>query len=138
MEKGTAEPFLERIAGLLKFSRMDLAVLPFIFAGLGAAFITAMGAMAFGYDSRPLDVRRFISYSSLLLIFPAFLVAMLQRRWASLPLWVCSVVLIAPAFLHPKEMIEAANLRGELQLLTVLLLTEAARLIRGKKPEEQA
>ena len=45
--------------------------------------------MALSYDSRPQDVHAIISYTSQLLFFPAFLIALLQRHWASLPLWLC-------------------------------------------------
>ena len=124
-----------RIAEVFKFSRMDLAVLPFIFAGLRAAFITAMGAMAMGYDSRPKDIHALLSYAALLLFFPAFLFALFQRRWATLPMWLCCVVLLAPGLAHPKEMITASSFKGELELVGAVLLTEIARLIRGAEPE---
>jgi hypothetical protein len=125
-----------RFSELFKFSRIDLAVLPFIFAGLGAAFITAMGAMAMGYDSRPKDIHALLSNAALLLFFPAFLLALLQRRWAALPMWLCCIALLAPALAHPKDMITASSLKGEIELVSVVLLTELARLIRGSEPEK--
>ena len=115
---------------------MDLAVLPFIFAGLGAAFISAMGAMALGYDSRPKGMHALFSYAAMLLLFPAFLLALLQRRWAALPMWLCCIALLAPALAHPKDMITASSLKGEIELVSVALLTELARLIRGSEPEK--
>ena len=122
---------------MFKFSRTDLSVLPFIFAGLGAAFITAMGTMAMGYDSRAKDIHAVLSCVALLLFFPAFLIALLRRRWATLPLWLCCVALLANGLAHPKEMIAASSLKGELELVGVVLLTEAARLIRGADSEER-
>ena len=64
-------------SALEKDRRMDLVVPPFIFAGLGAAFISALGSMALSYDSRPQDIHAIISYTSQLLFFPAFLIALL-------------------------------------------------------------
>ena len=125
-----------RIAEVFKFSRMDLAVLPFIFAGLAAAFITAMGTMAMGYDSRAKDIHVLLSYAALLLFFPAFLIALLRRRWATLPLWLCCVALLANGLAHPKEMITASSLKSELERLGIVLLTEIARFIRGAEPEK--
>ncbi len=125
------------IARVFMFSRMDLAVLPFIFAGLGAAFISSMGAMALGYDSRPRDFRAIIFYASLFLLFPTFLIALLQRRWASLPLWMCTLVILAPAFVHMNSMFAESSIKGELELLGVALLTQVARLIRGNHPEKR-
>jgi hypothetical protein len=115
---------------------MDLAVLPFIFAGLGAAFISAMGAMALGYDSRPKGMHALFSYAALLLFFPTFLIALLQRRWAALPMWLCCIALLVPALAHPKDVITASSLRGEIELVSVVLLTELARLIRGSEREK--
>ena len=90
-----------------------------------------------GYDSRPNDTHALLSHTALLLFFPAFLIALLQRRWATLPMWVCCVVLFTPGLAHPKEMITASSLKGELELVGVVLLTEIARLIRGAEPEKQ-
>jgi hypothetical protein len=101
-----------RIAQLFKFSRIDLAVLPFIFAGLGAGFISSMGAMAMGYDSRPKDIHASLSYAALLFFFPAFLVALIHRRWATLPMWLCCTALLTPALAHSKDMITASSLKG--------------------------
>jgi hypothetical protein len=74
--------------------------------------------------------------AALLLFFPAFLIALLQRRWAALPMWLCCIALLAPGLTHPKDMIAASSLRGEIELVGVVLLTELARLIRGAEPEE--
>jgi len=137
MEKALNSRKRGGIARVFTFSRMDLAVLPFIFAGLGAAFISSMGAMALGYDSRPEDIHAIISYTSLLLMFPTFLIALLQRRWASLPLWVCTLVILAPAYVHMNGMFAESSIKGELELLGVALLTQAARLIRGNQPERR-
>jgi hypothetical protein len=60
--------------------RMYLEVIPFILALHFAAFITAIGSVALSYDPRPKDIHAIISYGSLLLFFPAFLIALLQRR----------------------------------------------------------
>jgi hypothetical protein len=77
MKEGFFDRPWKKIADLFKFSRMDLAVPPFIFAGLGEAFISALGSMALSYDSRPQDIHAIISYTSQLLFFPAFLIALL-------------------------------------------------------------
>jgi hypothetical protein len=127
---------LGRIIGFFKFSRMDLAVTLFIFAGFGAAFISAMGSVAMGYDSHPGNIHAIISHAAMLLFFPAFLVALLQRRWALLPLWICCSAILAPAFVHPRELFAENSINGVLGLLGVVFLTEAARVIRGKKPEK--
>jgi hypothetical protein len=126
---------LKRIAGITKFSRMDLAVIPFIFAGLGAAFVSAMAGVAFGYDSRPQDIALIVHYAGMLLFFPAFLVALLHRRWASLPLLVCFIALITPTLAHPRELIEVSSRNGALPLVVVVFFTETARLIRGNAPK---
>jgi hypothetical protein len=125
-----------RIVELFKFSRMDLAVAPFIFAGLGAAFISAMGVMALGYDSRPKDIHALLSHAAALLFFPAFLLALIQRRWAALPMWLCCIALLALALAHRKDMVTANYLKDEIEVVAVVLLTEFARLIRGAKPEK--
>jgi hypothetical protein len=56
MEKDAEKEHPPRQAGFLGFTRADFSVPPFIFAGLGAAFVSAMGAVAWGYDSRPKDI----------------------------------------------------------------------------------
>lgn len=134
MEKHAESQRSSRPEGFFGFTRVDLSVPLFIFAGLGAAFISAMGAMAWGYDSRPNDISALISHIFLLLFFPAFLAAILERRFASLPLWFCFIALIAAGLKHPTQAIETSRLKGEGELLTVVLLTEAARLIRGRRP----
>jgi hypothetical protein len=64
MEKDAEKEHPPRQAGFLGFTRADFSVPPFIFAGLGAAFVSAMGAVAWGYDSRPKDISAFISYAA--------------------------------------------------------------------------
>ena len=122
--------------GLLGFSRTDASVLPFIFAGLGAAFVSAMDCMALSYDSRPMTIRSLISYGALLLFFPAFLVALSHRRWLSLPLWAVSLALLALSLMHPRDLVAPSSIKGAGELFGVVLLTETARFIRGKKRTE--
>jgi hypothetical protein len=118
-----------QVSGLLGFTRVDLSVPPFAFAGLGAGFLSAMGVMAFGYASRPMHSYDLLRYSSMMMFLPTFVVALLQRSWASLPLWFCTALLIVEGLLRHE--------RGSfgVEVFAVVLLTELARLIRGRRSE---
>ena len=129
MKRDAPEGSVERKGGLLGFTRVDLSMPPFAFAGLGAGFLSAMGVMAFGYASRPMHAYDLLRYSSMMLFLPTFVVALLQRRCASLPLWFCTVLLIVEGLLRHE--------RGSfgVEVFAVVLLTELARLIRGRRSE---
>jgi hypothetical protein len=85
-----------------------------------------MGITAFGYASRPMHAHDLVRYASMLLFLPTFVIALFRRRWASLPLWFCTIVIIVAALLRPE--------RGSfgIEVFAVVLLTELARLIRGR------
>ncbi len=125
--------------GIWGLTRTDLSVPPFIFAGLGAVFVTLMGWTALGYDPRIHTSRdAIIHYGPILCILPSFLIALLRRPWASGPLWLSVFLLFLPALLHPRDLF--TSVRGAktfLEFLCIPALTEVARLVRGSQSERQ-
>jgi hypothetical protein len=118
-------------AGFFGFTRVDLSVPPFIFAGLGAAFFSLMGIASISFSPSPRGFVDWVGVCTILMFFPAFLIATLERRWASLRLWICFLVIAGPAALHPQELMAWRNAQVPVGLLGIVLLTEASRLIRG-------
>ena len=140
MEDGSEIPTVGSPARSPFLNRHDLAVPPFIFAGFGAAFVSLMTTMVIGFNSdvHP-GVGGLIAHYSALLFFPAFLVALMLRRWASIPLWSCCFLLFLPALLHPKSLLETnrSNIETVLEVIAIPALTQIARFIRGSRPEER-
>lgn len=66
--------------------------------------ILCMAPFAFGYDPKAHSLLMFIRFVQPMLIFPCFLVALVPKRWASIPIWlVCLSVATFPFFLNAKE-----------------------------------
>ena len=114
-------------------SRIDLAVPLFIFAGIGAAYLSAMGATALGF-SPPGDLSALIKAAPMMLFFPSFLVALVRRRWASVPLWSCCLWLAVYTSLHQNSLI-FSGVKEWLQIVWIPALTELGRFVRGNAPE---
>jgi hypothetical protein len=116
---------------------MDLAVPIFIFAGIGAVFFSGMGAMGASYDSTLHSaVERLMRYGPMEFLFAAFLIALVRRRWAVIPLWGCYLLAIVPGFLHLQTLVGETLTSGTgLAFLGVPLLTQCARLVRGNALE---
>jgi hypothetical protein len=88
--------------------------------------------MAWAYAD-PKDLQAVISYTFLLLFFPAFLIAIIPRRWTSLPLWLCYFAIAWAGLSRPRAFMEPYRHRDYLYLLCIVLLTELARLIRSPR-----
>jgi len=90
-------------------NRRSIAWVLFVIVGIYALVISLLGRVAFAYGYRPEahNTIMFIRYLQPVLVLPFFLVALVSRRWATLPLWALCVSIASFPFL-----IRDANLRA--------------------------
>jgi hypothetical protein len=122
--------------GLRNINRADLAVPLLIFAGFGAAFVSGVPIVAIAYDPQRREAMHVLSVDGPALLFlPCFLMALLRRRWASIPLWVCCLSLIVESLVvarHPAEGI--GTIQPGIGIFFVPTLVQIARFFRGDRP----
>ena len=78
-----------------------------VVAGCYAFAISALGSIAFDYGYRPEahSAILFIGYFQHILVFPFFLIALIPRKWATLPLWaVCLSICCFPYVIHDAQL----------------------------------
>ncbi len=92
-------------------NRRAIAWVLLVVVGVYGLVISLLGRVAFAYGYRPEahSTIMFIRYLQPMLVLPCFFVALVPRRWATLPLWVLCVSIASFPFL-----IRDANLRAVL------------------------
>ena len=90
-------------------NRRAIAWVLLVIVGIYGLVISLLGRVAFAYGYRPEahNTIMFIRYLQPVLVLPFFLMALVPRRWATLPLWVLCVSIASFPFL-----IRDANLRA--------------------------
>jgi len=121
--------------GIRALSQSEFAMPLFIFSGFAAAYVSAMTAVAAAYNSRGHTFSHFLSYYLLgLLILPCFLIAILRRRWASIPLWVCCILMIVRGFFHTAATTSGIGaLQPGIGIFLTPALVEIARFLRARQ-----
>ena len=121
----------------LGLTRTDLSVLPFLWSGCFLVYFTLIGIMALTGETSANSLGNQIGLAILLMAVPSYLIALLRRRWAAAPLWFCYVVWTAPLLANPARFFSSEKIFSELMVISVPLLVQLARLIRGYPPERR-
>jgi hypothetical protein len=100
--------------------RADMAALPFILAGIGAAAFASMTIFASAWNGASFQSICVASVG--ILYFCAFWLALRTRLWSSIPLWGMSIVFLLSRL---------SNYTTLLAIFMIPALTELGRLIRG-------
>lgn len=115
------------------FHKSDLVKPLFIFSGFGATYVTFMTIVASIYDSHGHSMSRVAYvYGPALLYLPCFLIALLRRRWMSIPLWICSLSLLVVGFIQSRHPAEAGPFQPGIGMLFIPALAQLARFFRSK------
>jgi len=114
--------------------KSDLVVPLFVLSGFGASYVTFMTIVASMYDPQGHALARLVTcYGAPLLFLPCFLLALLRRRWMSVPFWICSFTMLAIAVVYSHNPSAAVPFRPNIGMLFIPALAQLARLFRGKQ-----
>jgi hypothetical protein len=131
-------PTIEATSGKTShgFHRSHLVVPLFIFAGFAATYVTLMTMVAVAYDLKGHARTNVVShYGPELLFLPCFLLAMVPRRWMSVPLWLCSLLLLVMGLIDSHEPANSGAFQAGIGVLVIPALAQLARFFRGKQSE---
>ena len=121
--------------GIRSLKKSELETPFFILSGFGAGYVSAMTGVAAAYDSHSHSLWGIVSHYSLGLIFlPCFLIALLRSRWASIPLWVCGLLIIVLSYFHTSTTTNGiGTLQPGLGIFLTPALAEVARYLRARQ-----
>jgi len=113
-------------------SRTNIAIIFFIPAGVGAAFATWFFLAAAAWNSsEPSSASMWFILGPLILLFPAFLVGTMRRKWAMLPMWLLPLLSLGVAIAVNAHTLERKNFAVFVKVFCIPALAQIGRWIRG-------
>ncbi|SDE66563.1 hypothetical protein SAMN05444167_0079 [Terriglobus roseus] len=106
-------------------SRTDMSVPLFIMASAGALFMCGLGFVSYGYYPHLT-----LGNACAVLMFPLCLLGYLQKKWASLPLWIVVTLMLVDGAFRETLKSSAKDLAF---IFAITFVLEIARIIRGFK-----
>jgi hypothetical protein len=118
----------------------DLALPLFVFSGFGAAYLTGMTIAAAAFAPSGHSLAHFSPlYLPALLYFPCFLLALMRSRWASIPIWLCCVILFVLGFIPSHQPVTGISpFQPSAGMVLIPGLTELARFLRSHRSTKQS
>ena len=91
-------------------NRLALAWILFVLIGIYCLGVSSLGRVSFAYGYRPAEAHStllFFRYLQPILILPFFLLSLIPRKWATIPLWFLSISICSLPFLITDDHLRA-------------------------------